>query len=193
VSKLRPADYVAGIGGLVLLVSLWLPWYGFDAKGLLQSDTAPGWVSAVPAAISQFTGSSAFTSARDGGVIDVLDTFSTHVPEASAWQAFSILDIVLFLIALVVIGIPITAATTTSPAKPVAFTILGTVFSALAVLLILYRIVNQPGSNAIIAVKPGAWIGLAGALIALIGSYLAMADEHTPGATPPDIPIRPAP
>jgi hypothetical protein len=167
VSKLRPADYVAGIGGLVLLVSLWLHWYGIDFRVLLP----PG---------------------QRAGVLNVLTT-RTGSFDGNAWQVFSVLDIVFCLIALVAIGVPVTAATTTSPAKPIAFAILGTVFSALAVVLILYRIANQPGSNAIIAVKPGAWIGLAGAVIALVGSYLAMADEHTPGATPPDIPIRPAP
>jgi hypothetical protein len=191
VSRLRPADYVAGIGGLVLLVSLWLKWYGFDAAGLVHALRAsslslPG---GDPHGPVQIVGG-------QGWFVDLatpVGQAAARIPDFSAWQSFSILDVVLFLIALIAIGVPVTAATTTSPAKPVAFTILGTLFSALAVLLILYRIVNQPGSNAIIAVKPGAWIGLAGAVVALVGSYLAMADEHTPGAAHPDIPIRPAP
>jgi hypothetical protein len=165
-SRLRRGDVVAGIGGVILLVSLWLHWYGFDPSGLVKTIGASGTVQ--------------------------LNTFSDG-PAFSAWQAFSILDIVLAVIALVAIGVPVLTATTKSPAKPVAFAVTGTVLSALAVLLILYRIANQPGSNALVAVKPGAWIGLAGALIAAVGCWWAMADEHTPGAAPPDLPVRPAP
>jgi hypothetical protein len=65
--------------------------------------------------------------------------------------------------------------------------------SFLAVLLVLFRLLNQPGSNDLVAVKYGAWIGLAGAVLAFVGSWLAMADEHTPGAVPPQLPVRPAP
>jgi hypothetical protein len=58
---------------------------------------------------------------------------------------------------------------------------------------VLFRLLDQPGSNELVAVKYGAWIGLAGAVIALVGSWLAMADEHTPGAVPPQLTVRPAP
>ena len=39
----------------------------------------------------------------------------------------------------------------------------------------------------------GAWLALAGALIAWIGRWLSMRDESTPGAVPPELPRRPAP
>ena len=57
----------------------------------------------------------------------------------------------------------------------------------------LFRLLDQPGSNELVAVKAGAWIGLAGAVVALVGSWLAMADDHMPGAAPPQVPVRPAP
>ena len=167
-SKLRPADWLAGLGGLILLGSLWLKWYGPDFSGLLPK------------------------GARGAHVL-VVNGAQPFAPDLTAWQAFSVLDVILALIALLAIAVPVVTAFATSPAKPVALSLLASVFCALAALLILYRIVNQPGSNALVAVKPGAWIGFAGALIACAGSWLALADERTPGAAPPQVPLRPAP
>jgi hypothetical protein len=163
VNRVRPADVVAGIGGVVLLGSLWLKWYGIDPAAF-----ADGTTPASPA-------------------------LAAKVPSIDAWQAFSVVDILLAPAALLAIGVPLTSAFARSPAKPVAFALLSTVGGALAVLLVLFRIVDQPGSNALVAVKAGAWIGLAGALITFVGSFLALADEHTPGAEPPPLSVRPAP
>ena len=58
---------------------------------------------------------------------------------------------------------------------------------------VLLRPLPFPNSNELVAVKYGAWIGLAGAVLALVGSWLAMADDTTPGAVPPQLPVRPAP
>jgi hypothetical protein len=157
-TRVRPADWLAGIGGLILFVSLWLKWYGID--------------------------DSAF-----GGVV----AGQGNVPSASAWQALSEIDVLLALIALPAIGVPISAALSKVPTAPVAFTVVATCASFLAVLLVLFRLLDQPGSNELVAVKYGAWIALVGALLAFVGSWLAMADEHTPGAVPPRLPIRPAP
>jgi hypothetical protein len=175
VSRLRPADWLAGLGGAILLGSLWLKWYGFDVGPLIRSIGSRGSVA---------------TDALRGAT---LFGANDHVPDITAWQAFSVLDVILALIALLAIAVPVVTAFSSGPSKPVAFSLLSSVFCALAVLLVLYRIVNQPGSNALVAVKPGAWIGFAGALIAFAGSWLALADERTPGAVPPQVPVRPAP
>jgi hypothetical protein len=161
-SRVRSADWLAGIGGLVLFVSLWLHWYGFDAEGLTDGPTA--------AAIG-----------------------AVKVPSITAWQAFSELDVLLALLAIPAIGVPVSAALSKGPAVPVAFTVVASTASFLAVLLVLFRLLNQPGSNELVAVEYGAWIGLAGALLAFVGSWRAMADEHTPGAAPPQLTVRPAP
>jgi hypothetical protein len=165
--RLRPADVLAGIGGAVLLGSLWLKWYGLDARALIRGGDSKR------------------------GALNVLDTFST--PDLSAWQAFSAIDILLAVAALLAIGVPISSALARSPAKPVAFALLASVAGFVAVLLVLFRIVDQPGSNALITVKSGAWIGMAGAVLALVGSSLALADDSTPGATPPQVPRRRVP
>ena len=77
------------------------------------------------------------------------------------WQAFSVLDVVLALLALVPLALVVLQATRESPSLPVAFSVLTTVAGALATLLILYRILNQPGPNDRVEVELGAWIGLA--------------------------------
>jgi hypothetical protein len=150
VNRLRPADVLAGAGGVVLLGSLFLHWYGF---------------------------------AGAGGPIHPL----------TAWQAFSAIDILLALIAALAIGVPITSAVARSPAKPVAFALGTSVGGFLAVLLVLFRLIDQPGNHRLVTVQAGAWVGLAGALITLVGGWLALADDHTPGAVPPRLPRRPAP
>jgi hypothetical protein len=158
--RLRPGDVVAGVGGVILFVSLFLHWYGFDASALTR-----------------------------GGAVAV----SQRVPSITAWQAFSIVDILLAACALLAIAVPIVTATARGPAKPIAFDILASCGGVLAVLLIVFRLIAQPGNDALTSVRGGAWIGLAGALIALAGAWWAMADERTPGAEPPRIPLRPAP
>jgi hypothetical protein len=172
-SRLRPADVLAGIGGVVLLGSLFLKWYGFDASALTDRHV-------VPVAISQFAGRAA-------------RSLAAAVPSLTAWQAFSIIDVLLAAIALLAIALPIVTALARGPAKPVAFAVLTSVFGLLAVLLVLFRLVDQPGNDQLVAVKAGAYVGLAGALLTFAGGWLALADERTPGAVPPQVPRRPAP
>ena len=75
--------------------------------------------------------------------------------EATAWQAFGILDVVLVLLALVPVALFATQATRSSPAIPVFFSVMTIVAGLLAVLLILLRIVFQPGPNALVSVAAG--------------------------------------
>ena len=150
-SKLRSADVVGGVGGLGLLITLFLPWYELEVRGFGLDVTA------------------------------------------TAWQAFSLTDVLLTIAALVAIALPVVTAVASGPAKPVAFTVLSSVGSSLAVLLILYRLLNQPGPNDIVGVRYGAWLGLVAALVMLAGCWGAMRDDRTPGAEEPSIPRRPAP
>jgi hypothetical protein len=56
---------------------------------------------------------------------------------------------------------------------------------------VLWRLIDAPGDG--LAVRYGAWLGLAAALLMLAASWAALHDERTPGAVPPDVPRRPAP
>jgi carbon starvation protein CstA len=141
IGRLRDGEWIAGVGGLALLASLFLGWYS----------------------------------------------------GASAWQAFSVLDVVLALLALVPLALVVLQATRESPSLPVAFSVLTTLAGALATLLILYRILNQPGPNDRVAVELGAWIGLAAAAIAAVGGWRSLREEEIPGLPLPPVEELPVP
>jgi hypothetical protein len=150
---MRRAEPLAGLGGILLLVSLFLPWYG--------EQQAP----------QNLTVSGGF--------------------DPSAWQAFTVIDIVLALLALVAIAVPIVSALSEGPAKPVAIEVIGSAFGWVAVVLVLWRIVDAPADG--LDPRFGIWLGLAGAVIAWVGSWLSLSDESVPGAVAPSVPVRPAP
>jgi hypothetical protein len=151
---MRRAEPVAGIGGLLLLVALFLPWYG---------------------AAVQFMDSFARPSRAIG----------------TAWEVFSVIDVLLALLALLAIAVPIVSLMARGPALPVASAVIASALGWIAVLLVGFRLVDSPGVA--IELRYGAWLALAGALIAWVGSWLSLRDESTPGAVAPDIARRPAP
>lgn len=121
----------------------------------------------------------------------------------NAWKAFDFIDILLFITALVAIGAAVLAASGRSVALPVAASVVVTVLGIIVALLVLYRIINQPGPNDVIDVKFGAYLGFLTCLGIAIGGFLSMADEGTSlgdvarsatsGATRPAQPAQPAP
>jgi hypothetical protein len=113
--------------------------------------------------------------------------------EVTAWQAFGVLDVVLALLALVPLGLVSTQATRTSPSIPVAFSVFTMLAGALAALLILYRIVNQPGPNDLVEVQAGAWLGFVAAGLIAAGGWRSMRVEPIPGARLPRVEDLPAP
>jgi uncharacterized membrane protein len=160
--RLRPADLLAGAAGVALLVVMFLPWYQ---------------VRGTPAAIAFFQGRG--------------PTPQPAFTRLSAWEAFSVIDILLALCALVAIALVVVTATASGPAKPVAFTVLTTLAGLLATLLALFRAIAPP--HGYLERCYGVWVGLAAAVLMLVGGFLTMKDDRTPGAVPPDLPRRPAP
>ena len=65
---------------------------------------------------------------------------------------------------------------------------------ALATLLVLYRILNQPGPNEFFEVKLGAFLGFLSVLAIAVGGWRAMRDEQWEDAPmPTDVRPTPAP
>ena len=128
-----------------------------------------------------------------GGVALLVSLFLGWYSGASAWEAFSVLDVLLALLALVPLALVVLQATRESPSLPVAFSVLTVVAGALATLLVLYRVVNQPGANDAVEVELGAWIGLAAAVVTAAGGWRSMRVEEIPGAARPPIEDLPAP
>jgi hypothetical protein len=109
----------------------------------------------------------------------------------SGWQAFSVVDILLAIAAALAFAIVVVTAAARGPAKPVTVSVISTLASAIAVLLVLWRLVDAPGNG--LSLRYGAWLGLAATALMFVASFAALHDERTPGAVPPDVPRRPAP
>jgi hypothetical protein len=162
--RVRPGEVVAAVGGVALFVALFLQWYAVNLP--------------------------IRTIGSNGGA---QLTFVGKLPSVTAWQAFSYVDIALALYGALAVAVLVVSVATSGPAKSIGTAVLASFFGFWVVLLVLYRLVNQPGPNAIVEVRTGAWIGLAAVLVAWVGSWLAMRDDSTPGYVLPDIPLRPAP
>jgi len=127
-----------------------------------------------------------------GGTTSVGGQSITVSVGITAWQAFGITDILLALAALIAIGLAVTTATRRSPALPVAASVITATTGILATLLVLYRILNQPGPNDFVEVKFGAFLGFLAVLAVAVGGFLAMRDEEGEDAPMP-VDVRPTP
>jgi hypothetical protein len=147
VERLRAGERLAAGGGLALLVSLFLPWYGV------------------------------------GGA------------DVSGFEAFSVIDLLLALLALLAIALAVLQVVQDGPTLPVGAAVLAATLGKLGVVLVLFRIVVEPGSS-VLEVQVGAWFALAAAVAITAGGWLSLADEHVRGLPPdvePDLRPTPAP
>jgi hypothetical protein len=143
-SRLTTGDMIAGVGGVVLLISLFLPWYGVSVD---------------------IAGVSASTS-------------------GSGWEALGFIDILLLLISVAVIAIVAGRAAGALPDDlPAPVLLLG--LGALAVLLVLYRIIDIPVDGDIpnqldLSRKIGIFIALIASAAIAYGGWRT--NSETPGA-----------
>jgi hypothetical protein len=117
----------------------------------------------------------------------------TSVPNSGvdAWDAYGFIDIILLLTALAAIGLALLAASDAEPGLPVAGSAIVCALGILAVVLILFRIIDKPGgdvgalSNALggpevsVSLSIGVFLGLISAAGIAVGGYLAMQEEGT--------------
>jgi len=103
----------------------------------------------------------------------------------SAWGAFSVVDVLLAIVALLGIALLVSQVVGRGPSLPVALEVITTTLALAAALLVLYRILNQPGPNDAIGVAAGAWLGAASCLALFLGGWLALSDERPRPADPP--------
>jgi hypothetical protein len=144
-SRLTTGDMVAGAGGVVLLISLFLPWYGVS-----------------------------------------IDIANVSVSEsATGWESLDFIDILLFLISIAAIGVVAARAAGQLPADvPGAVVLLG--LGGLAVLLVLYRIIDIPVGDVPDEVdlsrKLGVFIALIGAAAIAYGGWRTNTETPEAGA-----------
>jgi hypothetical protein len=124
--RLRVGEWVVGAAGVLLLVALFLPWYG--------------------------------------------------EPSASGWESFSILDLILALVALAAVAVPVVTALHRVPAVPLAYETLTALLGAIAVVFVLIRVLNLPGEAD--SREWGLWVGLIATLGIVSGGLVGMRDER---------------
>ncbi len=104
---------------------------------------------------------------------------------ATAWQAFSVLDLLLGWLIALALALAVSNIAGRGPAVPVALGVITTTLALAATLLVLYRILNQPGPNDVIEVRAGAWLGLGAVAAVFGGAWWSMSDEQPRPADPP--------
>jgi hypothetical protein len=127
-----------------------------------------------------------------GGVALLVSLFSTWYTieggllsaSASGWQAFTVIDVLLALVAACGIALAVVQAVDTRPALPVAASVLLVPVGFVGVLLVLFRLIFQPGPNEFVNLGAGAWLALAATLAITAGAWLAVADERAPHVPP---------
>jgi hypothetical protein len=127
-----------------------------------------------------------------GGVTEVADRAIEVSVGFSAWEAFAVTDVWLALTGLAAIALGVATATRRSPALPVAASVITSALGVIATLLVLYRILNQPGPNEFIEVEFGAFLGFLAVLAIAAGGWYSMRDEEW-DVEPPPADVRPAP
>lgn len=163
--RLRPGEWMVGGFGLVLLVSLFLPWY------------SPGPVSTPVDAAAQGPGWTAYAAIAE--------------MNASGWESLGALDVILALVALAAIAVPIVTASYRVPAVPLALESLVALVALIAVLLVLFRVLNLPDWAD--DRELGLWAALIGTLGIFGSGMIAMRDQRMPMSTRPHIEQMPAP
>jgi hypothetical protein len=169
VSRLRAGEWTAALGAAVLVVTLFLPWFGVQ----LPQETVQQ---------QQFGG---------GGVLNLLKTYAVD-SWGSGWDALGWLVIVIVLVA---VACAAWLALATATARPVAQLVAASVLTATAgtlafVVVVLRALVFQPGPNDLVVLRYGAWLGLLASLVLAVGGWLAIKDDRTDAPesayTPPE-------
>ena len=162
--RLTRGHVVAAVGALALLLVMAMDWYGST-----QADEARRIESTLTTRGAE-SGEQGRAVKQDAERIIARD-------EKNAWQTSASIDRLLLALLLLTVFLPLLAAGLRAqgrrfepPWTPSAFAALS---AALAALLLAYRIIQEPGPNALTTVEPGAIIGLV--LLAVVGVGAAAA------------------
>jgi len=180
--RLRKGEWIAGVSGMVLFGSLFLPWYRQQP----------------------------LEDIRDPLTREFADRAGST--DVSAWEAFAVVDVLLLLVAALGVALLVVTAVQETAAVGIALDALVTLLVGIALVVVVIRVLNFPeglepfdrppfemGRTGFIVVGPLATLGV------LVGAVVAMRDERLsqpgrptdatgmPVDAPPDIEIVPSP
>jgi hypothetical protein len=147
--KLRRGELIAAAGGLLLLITLFLV----------------DWYSA-----------GASVTLPLGTTVSVSGDFGAW--DGEGFLGF-IANLVILAAALLAVGLAVLTVTSRTIALPVAASALTTALGIAAVVMVLMRMVFQPGPNELIDLKFGILLALVAALIVTYGGWQSMKEEGT--------------
>ena len=82
------------------------------------------------------------------------------------------IDLVIAVAAFLSLSVAVVVLGNISVSYPIAGSTVATGFAGVALILIVYRLLDPPGSG--LDIEYGAWLGLAAAAVTTLGDYLAM-------------------
>ena len=150
--KLKRGELIAAIGGLVLLFSLlFLNWYGVTVSA----------------------------GAAFGGISG---EFKVGV-DLGAWDAQgpvgTLANLVILAAGVFAVGLAVVTATSRTVALPIATSAVTTALGAAALVMVLGRMILQPGPNEIVDLKFGIFLALAATIAITYGGWRSMQEEGT--------------
>jgi hypothetical protein len=99
----------------------------------------------------------------------------------TAWQAFSVTDLFLAATAVVGLSVAVCVLAHISVSYPVAGSSVAVGLGAVALILIVIRLINPPGEGHV-GIEIGAWLGLVSAIAITVGGYMGMQPMKAPSA-----------
>lgn len=162
--RLRIGEWIFGVSGVALLVSLFLPWWGLEGNWI---DLGPG-------------------GPVEGGFSDQsLEIGRTAVDTTwNAWQVFSVADIFLALLGLLAIVVWVVVARWSAPGLGLAGEALLTLLAIVMTFVVIVQVLGTPSALEVpppilaASLEIGAWLGLASTFGILFGLLAAMRDER---------------
>jgi hypothetical protein len=160
--RLRIGEWIFGVSGVGLLVSLFLPWWGLRGP---WGDLGPGG----PAEAAYFNSEIQANS--------VTTTWN-------AWQVFSVTDIFLALLGVLAIVVWVVVARWSAPGLGLAGEALLTLLAIVMTFVVIVQILGTPSALEVpppipaASLEIGAWLGLASTFGVLFGLLAAIRDER---------------
>jgi hypothetical protein len=122
----------------------------------------------------------------------------------TGWEAFSVFDVVLALVAVWAIATAVLTAAHNTPAVSLAMASMLTLVAAITLVVLLVRVIDPPeldvglvlleaGGTGERTRLAGLWVALGALAATTVGAYLAIRDERYPRAGRTEVPVETIP